>query len=351
MRALGASLAPDPELIKLHRPHAHATGRFLGSFIQFKYQIPPSDMTWYRWDAKYDNHGFRNLSDLKSADIAVIGDSFVEGFTLPDAQLVTSELASLQGEEVANLGHSDYGPKEELVVLRRYGLPLRPRTVVWMFFEGNDLTDVMRYDTVMNDPPSPWRTFVERSFTKNALQGAERFLFPPAKRPGVQRLGIMRTPGGEFRVYFEPHLPESTLLQPNFLGAIQETANTVAAAQELCASHGIRLVFVFIPEKFRVFRSSCAFPAGSECSTWAVNDVPERLQKAVGAASPTTEYLDLTSALIDGVKRGELPYYRDDAHWTEAGHRIAAEAIHDYLISTQNQSLAAKSNEGADRGR
>jgi hypothetical protein len=42
-------------------------------------------------------------------------------------------------------------------------------------------------------------------------------------------------------------------------------------------------------------------------------------------------YLDLTPDLADGVKRGVLPYYPDDEHWTPEGHKIAAEAIHKYL--------------------
>jgi len=102
-------------------------------------------MTLFRWDVRYDHNGFRNQTDLKSADIVVIGDSFVEGLTVSDAQLVTSLLAHLQGKVVANLGQSTYGPQQELIVLKRYGLPLRPRTVVWMFFEGNDLADVITY--------------------------------------------------------------------------------------------------------------------------------------------------------------------------------------------------------------
>ena len=51
----------------------------------------------------------------------------------------------------------------------------------------------------------------------------------------------------------------------------------------------------------------------------------------VRSISPDIGFLDLTPYLQDGVKQGVLPYYPDDSHWSEEGHRIAAQAIHEYL--------------------
>src|SRR5580704_1511657 len=74
----------DPELLQVHRPHAHQSGVARGGIISGGFQIPASDMTTYEWDVTYDHNGFRNMSDLKSADMVVIGDSFVEGLTVPN---------------------------------------------------------------------------------------------------------------------------------------------------------------------------------------------------------------------------------------------------------------------------
>jgi hypothetical protein len=41
---------------------------------------------------------------------------------------------------------------------------------------------------------------------------------------------------------------------------------------------------------------------------------------------------------MDTVKGGTLPYYADDEHWSPEGHKVAAETINDYLISTQKKS-------------
>src|SRR5208283_5076943 len=104
----------DPELLAIHRPHARQTGSALGGDIATSYRVPQSDLTQFQWDVTYDRKGFRNQRGLEHADVAVIGDSFVEGLTVTNAELGTSQLAILQGAVVANLGQSTYGPLQEL---------------------------------------------------------------------------------------------------------------------------------------------------------------------------------------------------------------------------------------------
>ena len=59
----------------------------------------------------------------------------------PESRLATTILGELTGKVVANMGHSGYCPREELVVLKRYGLPLNPSAVIWAFYEGNDFSE------------------------------------------------------------------------------------------------------------------------------------------------------------------------------------------------------------------
>ena len=325
----------DPELLQVHRPHAHQSGAARGGLISWGYQIPESDKVLYQWDVTYDHNGFRNQSDLKSADMVVIGDSFVEGLTVPDSQLTTSLLARLQGDVVANLGQSAYGPQQELVVLKRYGLPLQPRTVVWMFFEGNDLEDVVAYRKATSNPDGFWKSFYLRSFSRNAAKGVKRIFFPPTKPSGAKRAAAFQASDGKtltlYFVYLSPPLSDQ------HLSSIDETTRTIATAHRLSAAQGARLIFVFVPTKFRVFRDCCQFPQQSECRNWTVNDLPERLRKAVVSISPDIGFLDLTPRLAEDAKRGALPYYPDDDHWSPEGHKVAAEAINDYLKSSGTQ--------------
>lgn len=319
----------DPELLAIHRPHAHQTGSALGGDIATSYQIPRSDMTSFQWDVIYDRNGFRNPADLESADIVLIGDSFVEGLTVTYAELVTTQLARLQGTVVANLGQSTYGPLQELIVLKRYALPLHPRTVVWMFFEGNDLQDVIGYHRAHEHPPDFLHAFWARSFTRSACLAVKAFSTPSANPPGAKRAGLCQAPDGKATTYFGYR---SKPLSREELGALDETARTLATAYQLCAAQGIRLIFVFVPTKFRVLHSLCQFAEGSECRNWVPNDMPERLQSALQSLAPMVGYLDLTPSLVQAAKTEAFPYYRDDEHWTPEGHKIAAAAIRDYLL-------------------
>jgi hypothetical protein len=338
------TLVDDPELLAIHHPDSHYTGSMRGNEFTAMNQIPERDTTEYRWDLQYDHHGFRNDHDLKSADIAVIGDSFIEGMTVANPQIMTSLLANLQGKVVANLGHGSYGPQQELIVLKRYGLPLRPRSVVWMFFEGNDLQDAVFYRSAMKLRASFWRDFIGRSFTMNA-SGELRHVFGARKAPGVRRAGVFRTSDGTpLTTYF---IYRATPLDRDSLRALDITADTLETARRLCAAQGSRFIVVFIPTAFRALHKFCEFPPESECRNWVVNDLPDRLRTAVesdssghpvseDAGSAAAGYLDLTPYFERAAASGLLPYYRDDPHWSEVGHRIAAEALNAYLSGTGN---------------
>jgi hypothetical protein len=91
-----------------------------------------------------DEHGFRNPAGLhaaNTAEIAVIGDSFAQGYCVPSDHDIAARLRRAVPGTV-NLGVDDAGPLFELAALREYAEPLRPRVVLWLYFEGNDLEDL-----------------------------------------------------------------------------------------------------------------------------------------------------------------------------------------------------------------
>jgi hypothetical protein len=221
-----------------------------------------------------------------------------------------------------------YGPHQELIVLKRYGLPLQPQTVLWVFSECSDLHDVIHDREVHLHPPAPGAAIFERSFTKQVIRAFMPLL---VSRPdGRSRSGILQIPGGKtVTAYFlQPIGP----LDADSLGAIDETTRVLAEAYALCKSHGVRLVFVFAPDRFRVFHDFCQFPSYSECRSWTVPDLPARLERGVASISPDIDFLDLTPALVNVVKSGALPYFTDDVHWSPEGHGAAAAAIDQYLV-------------------
>ena len=133
----------DPELLWHHDPYYHYEEPYQGNLGRALCLSPDVSK---RIAVRYDRNGFRNPKDFYKADIVVIGDSYIEGYMTEESRLATSYLAKMTGKVVANLGHSGYGPQQELVVLKRYGLPLNPSVVIWAFFQGNDIMDAERYE-------------------------------------------------------------------------------------------------------------------------------------------------------------------------------------------------------------
>jgi hypothetical protein len=302
---------PDPERSYRHRPEIHRAGATYGN-VASAWRIPGARP--HPFDVRYDCRGFRNPTDLEHAEVAVVGDSFVEGGLVAADELLTAELSRLAGVTVANLGQCGYGPREELAVVRSVALPLRPRLVVWTFFEGNDLHDLRRPASPGLDP------FAERSFGRNLARALGRFVTVAPDPRASSWFG--RVAGT--RVYFpEPAQP----LSPGDLDALSRLRGILEESRAECRRGGADLLIVFVPTSFRVLEPLCRFGGDSPCLSWSPSDLPDRLRDLVAGLGPGVDYLDLTPSLRRAAEAGPLPYFDDDTHWTPAGHRAAAHAI------------------------
>ncbi len=302
----------DPMLLHLHRPH--------------------DDFVWDGVRYRYDQHGFRNRPDPRTADVVVIGDSFIEGWGVTASDLLTSRLAADLNRPVVNLGQSWYGPQQELEVLRRFGLPLHPRICVWAFFEGNDLQDVERYQQALPVWPELSQrnhSFALRSFTRNALYALRRLGRTSGGEDATGTLGypygiFHENDGRDVRMYFEY---KSHRLSPREMGDLDVVRRVLGEAGELCRRQGAQFLVVFVPSKDRIYLDHTRFAAGAEPLHWERNDLPDRLATAVQQADPDAGFLDLTPVFRQRAARGEILYFLQDTHWSPLGHAAAADAI------------------------
>ena len=314
---------PDARLLHIHEPYYR--GRFDGI------------------DYRYDRHGLRNDVDYARADVVLVGDSFIEGWKVSAADLVTTQLARQLGLTVANLGQSWYGPQQELELLRRFGVPLHPQACVWAFFEANDLDDLRRYDRATRhweEFSRNLRTYRDRSFVRNAVVASRRALdlirqrsLPRDPNPDGFPSGLFTEAGGaRTRMYF---LDSSPPLSADDDAALAEVRTVLRQAHDLCAGEGARFLVVFIPTKFRVYGKLVQADSATARSAGALNDFPRRIGALVAGDG---EFLDLTPALEEEARRGVLTYFPGyDTHWSPAGHRTAAIAIARFLERSQDR--------------
>ena len=89
-----------------------------------------------------DEHGFRNdRVDASALHTVAIGDSFTQGACVGAGKGFVAVIAGRIGP-ILNLGQSGNGPLLELATLKEYVPELRPSTVCWFYYPGNDLWDL-----------------------------------------------------------------------------------------------------------------------------------------------------------------------------------------------------------------
>lgn len=323
---------PDMELLYIPKPHQTMKMQVSRGNIGEVLCLPPHPEEPF--DLIYDKNGFRNEVDLASADIAVIGDSYVESQMIPGSQLVTTKLAELTKLTVANLGQSGYGPQQELAVLKRYALPLHPKTVIWVFYEGNDLHNARDYANSVASLKATWGrvdSFWYRSFTKNSLAWLTQFLrgcVPiPNEKPQSARTTVVDSEGKQQRLYVKGRSVSVTLTKQE-LDDLQKTIAVLEEAHRVVQQEGAHLIVVFAPVAYRVYHEITDFEGiGGGVTRWDVNDLPDRLRGLLAEISPDIDYVDLTPALRSAAHNNTLVFLHDDTHWTADGHRVVAEAL------------------------
>jgi hypothetical protein len=91
-----------------------------------------------------DHRGFRNPPDAwtsRPAQIAAVGDSFAQGICVRDGLGVVDRLRN-EFPATLNFANGGNGPLLELAAVREYLPEIRPRVVLWFYYEGNDLTSI-----------------------------------------------------------------------------------------------------------------------------------------------------------------------------------------------------------------
>ncbi len=91
-----------------------------------------------------DQFGFNNPANIyeKKIDIALIGDSVVHGSCVSPQQNLRQQIENKVKGNILNLGMGGAGPLLELAGIVEYASFYRPKVVLWMFAETNDLADL-----------------------------------------------------------------------------------------------------------------------------------------------------------------------------------------------------------------
>ncbi|MCE3222149.1 MAG: rane protein of unknown function [Nitrospira sp.] len=329
----------DPELGYRHEAHYRERGSFVRGNIGEALCLPANPPV--EFDLRYDQHGFRNDEDRDQADVVVIGDSYVESPMLPNSSLLTTGLSRSLGAPVVNMGISGYGPEQELVVLKRYALTLRPKTIVWLFFEGNDLLQLDPEDESARREPTITAledSYWMRSLTRNLLVLSKKVAKGCVPHQTyLQFRGIFQEATGKQTEMFFWEKPAP--LRPMDRLRLERLRSILKEAHELCRRQGVHLVVAFAPVSYRVHQGLENFePSTPQMRAWQVNDLPDQVKSLLGGISQDIVFVDMTQPLRTAAAAGVLTYLPDDTHWTTEGQRVAGQALHQQVLASINRS-------------
>ncbi|MGH7174219.1 MAG: hypothetical protein ACRELF_11900, partial [Gemmataceae bacterium] len=284
-----------------------------------------------------DHEGFRNSQDRTQADLIFLGDSFTEAGNLPEDQTFVQRTATALGQSTRNLGRAGYTGPTELIVLKKYGLPCRPRTVVWQFYEGNDLAEAMWFAqwTAQGHPdyfeligrPNPrkgpyatgwqqhsptWRLFC-------ALREARPWPFRGTFEDRHGRLHEVRF----LEMPWQMHSPVKHPGWPVLAQSLRDGARCLRDEK-------IRLVVLHIPMSARGLASD-RLRFAAEMHVGPAWDIPEPLTLATHLHQLCDElgvsFVDGMPLLRAAAAAGDLVYLPFDTHLSAEGHGVIAAAL------------------------
>lgn len=314
--------ADDPELGFVRKP-----------FVSWLGYVPEVNrMVEYRTD----KNGFRNSTDLQRADIVFIGDSFTESATVAEEDTYARRVAQSTGLSAINLARGAYGPQQELIVLKRYGLGYEPRFVVWQLFEGNDLLDANNFAQWKKNPELDVRPlknrYLDNSLLKQLLSNTRS---PESTGPMVTVLynnGTSKRAG--LRYSYKPDQPLTMQL------GMSETLSAIEAGRQLCQSRGIRLLVVVVPTMVRVMQPYISFDRFEERRQY----FPEKIPGDKDFSDTIEDFCAQTGCgFVNGfdalseaaVSDNRGLYIPSDEHLDIRGHEVMSSVITDWIQREQ----------------
>jgi len=286
-----------------------------------------------------DAYGFRNEATGRP-DVILLGDSFGVGTGTSQERTWGTLLASQYGWRLYNLSVGGAGPWGEYINLSIEIGRLREKdagaVVLWALFTGNDLDDACYGMLSPAELPwnSGWATF-ERTWELFRSHSPVRRLVDRTLDPRAasDKVIVRRLPDGRPLLFSRDYAQrmnrtlEDVVRLPNYacVEAVMGAMNKLAERQRL------RVTVLVLPSKEEVYDRFLDRHRASRVSGFSL--AFQDLSRRNGM-----DFLDLTPYFVEQSQRlleesGELLWWRDDSHWNERGHALAASLVHSRVLA------------------
>lgn len=356
---------PDGVLAFKVKPFAHANppANFKGDLYSPAYGVEAASINAAATGHTWDENGFSNKAGMRSADIVVVGDSYMEDGTDDGDPFPRRLETKLGGVTVANLATAGYGPNQYVEVLKRYGIAKKPKYVLMGFFEGNDVDNIVSYLAWKQKGTGTYARWHEAlaadTVARKYLVAAEGTLdyvrgraweqlwllwqlfldrLEPKARPSIHPdIAVLRLGKQQYSVV----LPEVSGVQParEMLQTekFRVLAQLLAEYKEVSVKNGIVPIVLYIPAATHIYAPHSTDQSGSR---WLyrrdrIIAHKDETEKAVRFLSEQHQlgFITLTPLFERAAEQGTLLYYPFDTHWNSQGKELAARFVADALRS------------------
>ncbi|MCB1737729.1 MAG: SGNH/GDSL hydrolase family protein [Gammaproteobacteria bacterium] len=321
---------------------------------------------------EYNANGWRDVlhPDWVAEDkqrVVVLGDSFIEGYSVRLNDTLTSRLQALLSDEVSqvevtNLGVGGYGTLQEYLVFDAVGRALQPDVVVLAMFLDNDLRnntrslealitrDSLKYDArpflqqgddgewsiSVVDIAAAWRRYLLSLETRRSLWGRMKresallqLIDNAVHGPGASRRKI-----DALDRYLALYGAQFCNAPPEYEEAWGVTRRILRRLRDEVDAAGARLVVMIVPAVHSVDRDAMARVQDNapDPDRLCLEQSPagHRLMRELDAIE--VPLLDLLPAFRAAAwDRGVELFRRSDDHWNPAGHALAAAELAKFI--------------------
>jgi len=270
-----------------------------------------------------DKYGFHNMEkDIWNpgiAEIGAVGDSFLHGACVPTEKNITSTI-SREYKKTINLGLGGNGPLLELAILKEYMSQLRPKKVLWFYYEQNDLIDLR--EEVRN--PILMRYLTQGDYRQN-LTDKQSDVDQVCKKYIEKQKFIKQEPNKLIKIagFVENSLKLSNLRLVIYahLHFVPENIYThfqqiITEAKRTVESWGGELYFVYLPS-FRGYKYN------RDYHRFEILGIVER--QKVSIIDIHEEFGSVDNPFI------YFPYEDCSAHYNELGYKTVAQKVIEHL--------------------
>lgn len=319
-----------------------------------------------------DEHGFHNPKGIwvrDAIDMVSVGDSMTYGACVKSDENATALIRNVYPNTL-NLGSGGSGPLLELAVLKEYVGDLKPKAVLWFYYEGNDLGNLaleirahpifMKYlDSRFRQSLSNKQMEIDHSLVEFVNQEEEKLrtgLAPEASDDVAAEVTSAESPSFFVRLWSTITLKtlRQRVIAPLTAGQMcsDDSYNAHDWASELKAMGRIlsdankyvnswngEMYFVYLPAWTRYA------PSSSPCLTKEIDMISQHDRIVEIAQDAGLPVLDMTRPFSSQSDPLSLWPFGNKGHYNKSGYKLVADTILG-SIETNLESPASGKNAG-----